>query len=106
MYPKVMKEIFVYVYGEVWSIDEDDGQQFYDALMDWQDSDDNAREEGAEDDYYQDLDMPYFCADKQVQSFDEFRKIKGFGFDADDLDEDGLFFDKFGNETENFKKFS
>ena len=105
-YPKVMKEIFACMYtGKFGRIDEDDGQQFYDALMDWQDSDDNAREEGAEDDYYQDLDMPYFCADKQVQSFDEFRKIKGFGFDADDPEEDGLFFDKFGNETENFKNF-
>ena len=30
--------------GKFGRIDEDDGQQFYDALMDWQDSDDNARE--------------------------------------------------------------
>ena len=64
--------------GEYGIIDEDDGQPFYDAWMDWQDEDDNEREEGAEDDFYDGLDPPYFTSGKEVQSFDEFRMIKGF----------------------------
>ena len=104
--PKVMKEIFACMYnGEFDRIDEDDGKPYYDALMDWQDADDNPRDEGAEEDYYQDLETPYFPANKEVQSFEEFRMIKGFGFDADDPEEDGLFFDKYGNETKNMKDF-
>ena len=39
-------------------VDEDDGKPFFDSLMDWQDSDEDERDEGAEDDYYEDLDFP------------------------------------------------
>ena len=46
-------------------MDEDDGQPFYDAIMDWQDPDDEDRDEGAEDDYYEDLDPPYLLLEKK-----------------------------------------
>ena len=59
-------------------VDEDDGQPFYDAMMDWQDADDEDRDEGAEDDYYEDLDPPYFTPGKKIENFEEFRMIKGF----------------------------
>ena len=42
--------------GEDSLINEDDGQPFVDALKDWQDQDDEERDEGAEDDYYEDFD--------------------------------------------------
>ena len=37
-------------------MDEDDGQPFYDSMMDWVDADDEERDEGAEDQYYEGLD--------------------------------------------------
>ena len=46
-------------------IDDDDGQAFYDAMVDWQDPDDEERDEGAEDDYYEGLDFPYFTPGKK-----------------------------------------
>ena len=103
---KVMKEIFAIMHtGGSGLLDEDDGQPYYDALMDWQDADENEREEGAEDDFYQDQIPPYFTAGKNIESFEEFRMIKGFGFNADNPEEGGLFFDELGNETQNMKNF-
>jgi len=103
---KVMKELFAIMYnGDSGLLDEDDGRPFYNAWMDWQDSDDNEREEGAEDDYYEERSPPYFTSGKKVESFEEFRMIKGFGFDPDDSRKSGLFFDEQGNETMNMKNF-
>ena len=53
----------------------------YDALMDWQDSDDNARDEGAEDDHYEALEYPYFTPGRKIKNYEEFRFIKGFSYD-------------------------
>ena len=53
-------------------MDEDDGQPFYDSMMDWVDGDDEERDEGAEDQYYEDLDPPYFTHGKKINSFEEF----------------------------------
>ena len=104
--PKVLKEIFSIMYnGEDGLVNEDDGQPFYDAWMDWQDSDENEREEGAEDDFYEDQDPPYFTPGENIRSFEEFRMIKGFAYDPNDRRNSGLFFDRFGNETVNMKKF-
>ena len=103
---KIVKEIFAIMHmGDSGLLDEEDGQPFYDAWMDWQDSDDKEREEGAEDDYYEGLGPPYFTSGKNVESFEEFRMIKGFGFDPDDSRNSGLFFDEQGNETMNMKNF-
>jgi len=103
---KIVKEIFTIMHmGDSGLLDEEDGQPFYDAWMDWQDSDDKEREEGAEDDYYEGLGPPYFTSGKNVESFEEFRMIKGFGFDPDDSRNSGLFFDEQGNETINMKNF-
>ena len=86
-------------------VDEDDGQPFYDAIMDWQDADDEDRDEGAEDDYYEDLDPPYFTPGKKIENFEEFRMIKGFAFDYDDPDNTGIFYEEDGRETENLLNF-
>ena len=103
---KAIKEIFAIMRnGESRSIDEDDGQPYYDAWMDWQDADENEREDGAEDDYYESLSPAYFTPGKNVESFEEFRMIKGFATDPDDSRNIGLFFDELGNETINFKNF-
>ncbi|MFP6855016.1 MAG: hypothetical protein VB980_04470, partial [Opitutales bacterium] len=84
----------------------DDSLEYADAFLDWEDADDAHRLNGAEaSDYYEDLDPPYFAANREIQSFDEFRLIKGFGPDPDDPDEHGLFFDAKGNETQNFRDF-
>ena len=63
-------------------VNEDDGQPFYDSLMDWQDADDEERDEGAEDDFYEDLEFPYFTPGKKIESFEEFQMNSSnlFGF--------------------------
>lgn len=86
-------------------INEDDGQPFYDSMMDWVDQDDEEREEGAEDEYYEDLEHPYFTPDKKINSFEEFRMIKDFAYDPEDPDRTGIFFDAQGSETKNMRDF-
>ena len=103
---KVFKEIFAIMHnGDSRSIDEDDGQPYYDAWMDWQDADENEREEGAEDDYYEGLSPSYFTSGGNVEGFEEFRMIKGFAPEPDASRKSGLFFDELGNETQNMKDF-
>jgi hypothetical protein len=86
-------------------VDEDDGEPYYDAWMDWEDADDDERDEGAEDDYYEKFDPPYFTPGKKVMSFEEFRMIKGFFYDEDVNEYMGLFFSKNGSETSNMGNF-
>lgn len=86
-------------------VNEDDGQPFYDSLIDWQDADDEERDEGAEDDYYEDLEFSYFTPGKKIENFEELRMIKGFGYDEELPDDSGLFFRKDGSETIHMKNF-
>ena len=87
-------------------VDYDESLEFADAFLDWEDADDNHRLDGAESsDYYENLEPPYFSPNRPIQSFDEFRLIKGFGPDPDDPEESGLFFDSQGTETANYQYF-
>ena len=85
--------------------DEDDGRPFLECLRDWEDEDDDDREDGAEDDFYEDLVPGYFTPGRKVSSFDEFEMIKGFGFSMDEPEESGLFFLENGVETPHFRNF-
>lgn len=100
-----MKYLFASMIAGESLVDEDDGQPFYDAFMDWQDADDEDRDEGAEDDYYEDLDPPYFTPGKKIQNFEEFRMIKGFAYDYDDPDNSGIFYGEDGRENQNLSNF-
>ncbi len=107
---KISEKDFVYLFATMRAegdslVNEDDGQPFYDALVDWQDSDDEEREEGAEDDYYEGLEFPYFTPGKTVQNFEELRMIKGFAYEPDNPDESGLFYDVYGSENQNMRNF-
>ena len=73
--------------------------------MDWQDADDEDRDEGAEDDYYEDLDPPYFTPGKKIQNFEEFRMIKGFAYDYDDPDNSGIFYGEDGRKIKIYQIF-
>ncbi len=53
-----------------------------DALMDWLDSDSNTRANGAEDTEYLALPTPYRAANRQLESVDELRLIRGFDAEA------------------------
>ena len=86
-------------------VDEEDGRPLVEILRDWQDEDNEERDDGAEDDFYEDLDPPYFTPGRNVETFDEFKWIKGFGFSEDDPDKRGLFFDENGMETSSFRSF-
>ena len=103
---KDMTALFALMMAEEESlVDEDDGEPFFDSMMDWVDGDDEERDEGAEDDYYEGLESPYFTPDKKINNFEEFRLIKGFPHDPEDPDDSGIFFDELGNETVNMKHF-
>ncbi|MDB4331386.1 general secretion pathway protein GspK [bacterium] len=102
---KDMVYLFATMVSDDSLVDEDDGQPFYDALMDWQDADDNDRDEGAEDDYYEDLSPPYFTPGQKIENFEEFRMIKGFAYDFDDPENSGIFYGEDGRENQNFKNF-
>ena len=48
-----------------------------DGLLDWRDSDNDARDYGAEDDDYTAMGLPYEAADSQLTSVDELLRING-----------------------------
>ena len=103
---KNLVEIFSIMHNRGSSLlDEDDGQPYYDALMDWQDSDDNARDEGAEDDHYEALEYPYFTPGRKIKNYEEFRFIKGFSYDPFESEYNGLFYSEGGSETVNMNDF-
>jgi hypothetical protein len=60
--------------------------------MDWQDADDEERDEGAEDDFYEDLNFHILHLVKKSRNFEEFRMVKGFAYDSDEPEESGLFY--------------
>jgi len=52
-----------------------------DALLDWRDSDEETRESGAENDYYQSLSEPYNSKNGPLDTFEELLLVKGYSFD-------------------------
>ena len=48
-----------------------------DAILDWVDEDDEARELGVESDYYESLSTPYGAANGSIQSVDELLHVRG-----------------------------
>jgi hypothetical protein len=86
-------------------VNDDDGQPYFDSLMDWQDADDDDRDEGAEDDFYEDFEFPYFTPGKKIENFEELRMVKGFGYDEEDPEQSGLFFAEDGSETIQMQNF-
>jgi DNA uptake protein ComE-like DNA-binding protein len=49
-----------------------------DSLLDWRDTDSETRSDGAEDDYYQMLDDPYFCKNRDFQTVSELLFVRGW----------------------------
>lgn len=47
------------------------------AILDWVDEDDDAREQGAESEYYESLPTPYFAANGPIRSVDELLLVRG-----------------------------
>ncbi|HMA66613.1 MAG TPA: helix-hairpin-helix domain-containing protein [Desulfosalsimonadaceae bacterium] len=58
-------------------IDEKQRNTIVDSILDWRDSNERHRANGAEDDYYQGLDPPYECKDDDFDSVDELLLVKG-----------------------------
>jgi general secretion pathway protein K len=87
-------------------LDSDDPRQIdalFDAWQDWKDTDDLKRLNGAEKDYYQQLDPPYLPRNANLESLDELLLIKGF---ADvlkniDIDESFSFYSEFAGINPN-----
>ena len=106
---KGLKALFAFMYSEITESlpDEDDGDPYWDSLKDWEDEDDEEREFGAEDSFYEDEESPYLTPGRPIRNFEEFRYLKGFGpstissFDYDIP----LFYDEQGYERKEFKEF-
>jgi general secretion pathway protein K len=58
-------------------IDEDAKNVIADSILDWRDSDDLHRTNGAEDEYYLSLPEPYECKDDDFDSVEELLLVKG-----------------------------
>ena len=53
-------------------------EELYEILLDWIDTDPNKRREGAENNYYQHLDIPYECKNNKLEFFEELLLLKNF----------------------------
>jgi hypothetical protein len=100
------KQLFAWHHSNHFEVmfDEDDGQPYYDCMEDWRDSNDEERDEGAEEDYYEQFGL--FPKNKPISSFDDFKRIKGFFYDPKNPASSGLFFDINGTATPEFRKFT
>jgi len=52
-------------------------KEIADSIIDWRDKDNNRRENGAENGYYQSLPQPYSCKDNRFDSLEELILVKG-----------------------------
>jgi len=88
-------------------LSESDFAELGGAFRDWEDEDSLNHVSGveSESEYYEDLEPPYFAPNRPIQSFEEFKLIKGFGPNEENVDEGGLFFHADGSENESFKNF-
>nr|WP_321465007.1 type II secretion system minor pseudopilin GspK [uncultured Desulfobulbus sp.] len=57
--------------------DQDQAEALLDALTDWLDQDDDERQQGAENAYYQGLETPYGCRNGKMESNEELLLVKG-----------------------------
>ena len=58
-------------------LDSDDAAGIVDSIIDWRDTNDLHMLNGAEEDYYRDLDEPYSCKDGPFDSIEELLLVKG-----------------------------
>lgn len=75
-------------------VDNDEAAAIADSIIDWRDANDLHMLNGAEEDYYQDLDEPYSCKDAPFYSVEELLLVKGmtpeilYGSKEEDDEED------------------
>ena len=69
-------DMLKYVFVES-GVDMDEAAVIADSIMDWRDTNDLHMLNGAEEDYYQDLDAPYSCKDGKFDSLEELLLVKG-----------------------------
>ena len=55
----------------------DEQTEIVNAIMDWIDTDDEHRLDGAENDYYQSLEYPYACKNYYIETLEELLLVKG-----------------------------
>jgi hypothetical protein len=67
-----LKAVFLESGVEVEDVDE-----IVDSILDWIDTNDLHRLNGAEEDYYQSLDQPYSCKDAPFETIEELLLVKG-----------------------------
>jgi type II secretory pathway component PulK len=72
---------------------EIDPQELVDALIDWRDPDDTPGELGAEQEFYQSLQVPYRCKNAPFETVEELLMVRGFDgriLYGEDFDRNGL----------------
>ena len=58
-------------------LDEDEKSVIADSILDWRDANDLHRLNGAEDEYYRSLKVPYECKDGDFDSVEELLLVRG-----------------------------
>ena len=71
-----MHEQLKYIFIES-GLDSDEAAVIADSIIDWRDTNDLHMLNGAEEDYYRDLDEPYSCKDGPFDSIEELLLVKG-----------------------------
>jgi type II secretory pathway component PulK len=77
--------------------DRDQAQHLTETLLDWIDSDDETRLDGAESDFYGEKEWPYHASNQPVRRLSELALVDGFK---------ELFFDETGRPNESFRTFA
>lgn len=67
-----------------------DASGIADCIIDWRDADNNSRELGAENSYYQSLSLPYPCKNKDFEVIEELLLVKGINREIFDKVKDRL----------------
>jgi len=75
-YDTKLQPLLVQVLGNM-GVEVDTASAIADAVVDWQDSDDEHRVNGAESDYYLDLPKPYIAKNARLDSIEELLLVKG-----------------------------
>lgn len=84
------------LFFEEMGFETSEGRRLTASLLDWMDSDDEEREEGAESETYEQLEPPYRAANRPLRDFRELRWLAGFKT---------LFFDEAGVPNEHYRTF-
>lgn len=83
-------EVLARVLAAAGDVSDQEAAEIIEAVLDWQDADDEKRDSGAESDYYEGLERPYPCKNGNFEALEELLLVKGMTRDLFDGIKDHL----------------